>query len=344
MISQYTPEKLSPLPVTPAACALPYGVTWEDLQGVLPKFSLHRQNSAQAFCSYQKQGLNGGENSMILTLRYPDEAGQENTQTIFLKSIANPRLFEGYKYRFLEAHGAPTPRLLAALRKGDAEVIVLEFLAKIGIDFNATPEIDDLLRLAARINTLPLPKFRLTTYAPQPQDAFDQTVHRALDRLAARPGEPGFDPSVWFSVYLKVQKIVKSMPRVVNHNQFTFQQVGWAQRGSGHALVVFDLETLSLTPRFSDIAGILQPIALYSGQTQEELFQSYLAYLQQFSGTEINFNEALTEMRLLRINDHFDSLSWLLDWEAESQGLDAAESLSLATTSLWADLKTLGLA
>lgn len=70
-MNRFEPSNLSPLPKAPVACALPYDLTWEDLQPILPDFDEQGDTGPQAFTSYEKQGLHGGANSCILTLHYP---------------------------------------------------------------------------------------------------------------------------------------------------------------------------------------------------------------------------------------------------------------------------------
>ncbi len=80
----FEPASLSPIVKAPFACALPYDLTWDDLRLILPDFAERGSAEAQAFASHEKQGLNGGPNSCILTLRYPSRENQFRSETIFI--------------------------------------------------------------------------------------------------------------------------------------------------------------------------------------------------------------------------------------------------------------------
>ncbi len=340
----FTPENLSPLPSALLPCELPYDLTWEDLLPILPGFAPNRRAMAQAFASHRKQGLNGGENSIILTLRYPGGEDELLSQIVFVKSQTDLRKREAEKYRYLEAHGVPTPRLLAELRKGDAEVIVLEFMPKIGIDFAAPSEVNDLLSLSARINSLPILPGLFEPLPGMPQDEFDRLVQDALQRMASNPALPKIDVPLWFAAYQQCQGMVDQMPLAVNHNEFFFQQTGWAQRVSEPKLVVFDLETMCARPRFADLASILYALACYSGRTQEELLLEYLDQLRLLSGDVPAFADALHELRILRVAETCSSLPWLSGEGNEVDGFDSASSLAMAANCLRDDLAALRLA
>src|SRR5512139_2257706 len=100
-MNQYEPANLSPLAKAPLACELPYDLTWDDLRLILPDFAGRGGAEAQAFASHEKQGLNGGPNSCILTLRYPSSENQLRSETIFIKHTPSPEKAEAQKYQFL---------------------------------------------------------------------------------------------------------------------------------------------------------------------------------------------------------------------------------------------------
>ena len=308
-----------------------------------------RRHLAQAFASHRKQGLNGGLNSIILTLRC---AGGEEV-VVFAKSQTDQLLWEAEKYRYLEAHGVPTPRLLADLRKGEgkgeAEVIVLEFLPKIGIDFASPNEVDAVLRLAAKINALPIPpSFASALFDPSPempQDEFERLVDAALQRMARNPALPEIDVPRWLGAYRLCRAETEGMPRAINHNQFFFQQMGWPRdwraRARESQLVIFDLETMCSGPRFADLAGILYALSRFSGRAQEALLRGYLEALRPLNADLPDFDAALRELRILRVAEMGSSLPWLSREGEDLDGFDSASVLWMAADCLREDLAAL---
>ena len=314
-MNRFDPSNLSPLPKAPVPCELPYGLTWGDLEPILPGFHEQKNTKPQAFSSFEKQGLHGGTNSCILTARYPTGEDKPGSKTIFIKRTTDPDKAEAQKYQVLASRGIPTPSLLAAIPKEGAEILLLEFLPTIGINFRSASEVNSMLHLAAQLNSIqehPLlfewkPR-KLTSHA-----AFDETVHAALTELSRDPRLSGMiDVRRWFNVYKITQEAYRAMPRAINHSEFYFQQVGWAERESVRQLVLFDLETMSLLPRFTDIAGVLYPLARYTGRDQVEMFRVYLDRLQQLNRLEFRINEALRELRLVRVTTLCYSLPWLV--------------------------------
>jgi hypothetical protein len=166
-MNPFEPANLSPLPKAPLACALPYDLTWDDLRPILPDLDERGSAGAQAFASHEKQGLNGGSNSCILTIRYPAGENQLRSETIFIKQAADPKKAEARKYQFVASHGVPTPHLLAAIRRGGAEIILLEFLPTIGVDFRSTSEVNSMLHLVAQLNAIRNPP---DLFNPPPRD------------------------------------------------------------------------------------------------------------------------------------------------------------------------------
>lgn len=343
-MNPFEPASLSPIPKTAIACPLPYDLTPDDLESILPGFEERHGASIEAFSSYEKQGLNGGSNSCILTLRYPTGGNQFRSETVFIKHAADPRNTEAQKYQALASFGIPTPRLLAVIHKEETEIIFLEFLPKIGIDFHSTGEVNSLLHLIAQVNSIQDPSDLFKPGPGIPQAEFDERVKAALAETAqARSWPITIDVPRWLQAYQVVQDACKSMPRAVNHNEFSFQQVGWTQRDGTDQLVIFDLETMSLSPRFADMAGILIRLAMYAERDQFELFEIYLDRYRQLSRLDLGMDEAFREMRLVRITDAFCSLPWYVDIARSAdlnQMLD--DPLSMAVRSLHDDLTALG--
>lgn len=343
-MNPFEPINLSPVPKKLVACPLPYDLTWEDFQKALPDFAVSQSVQAEAFSSYEKQGLNGGANSCILTLRYPTRENQFRSETVFIKRATDPKNRESQKYQALASFGIPTPCLLADIHRNDTEIILLEFLPKIGIDFRSASEVKDLLHLIAQVNSIPGPSDLFPRSPGIPQAEFDERVKSALREIAQDPSWPfPINISRWFDAYQVAQAACETMPRAVNHNEFSFQQVGWAQRDGTNELVVFDLETMAWSPRFSDIAGILNTLAVYTGQAPINLFNIYFDGLCELNQLELGMEKAFQEQRLLRIKDAFDSLPWHVEVAKKpdlNQLLD--NPLSRAVNGLYEDLIALG--
>jgi hypothetical protein len=347
-MNPFEPANLSPLPKAPLACALPYDLTWDDLRPILPDFDERGSAGAQAFASHEKQGLHGGSNSCILTIRYPAGENQFRSETIFIKHTADPKNAEAQKYRFVASHGIPTPRLLAVIRRGGAEIILLEFLPAIGIDFRSTGEVNSMLHLVAQLNSIQNPPdlFKPPPRDPRPEShaAFDEGIRVALTEISRDPTLPiAVNVQRWFDAYRIAQQASDSMPLAVNHNEFYFQQVGWAQRGATRQLVIFDLETMSLCPRFTDLASVLYPLAAYTGRDQVELFGVYLDRLCQLNQPELGSDEAFRELRLLRVTTSCWSLPWLVDEAGRPDVTGLGGVLVMTATCLRDDLIALEL-
>jgi hypothetical protein len=313
-VAHLTPARLSPLRVESHPCPLPYGLTWEDLQPCLPGFA--SAVDAHAWTSHVKQGLHRGSNSRILTLRHPCTDGSQRRQTFFFKE--GPRLpesvdapaSESAKYRFLATAGFPTPRLLHVVERADREVMVLEFLPTIGIQ---PDEADDLLLLIARLNAVRQPPQELFRPGPGlPWTEFHALVKDALTTLAGDPtAQVMVEPRRWFAAYRRAEESVSGLPSALNHGELYFQQVGWSGAGGQRRLVLFDLETMALLPRFTDIAAILRPLAIQTGCDERELFFRYLDALRQLTEYALDENQAWTEMLSVRVTAAFQSLPWL---------------------------------
>ena len=347
-MNPFEPANLSPLPKAPLACALPYDLAWDDLRPILPDFDERGSAGALAFASHEKQGINGGSNSCILTIRYPTGENELRSETIFIKHTADPNRAEAQKYQFVASHAVPTPRLLAAIRRGGAEIILLEFLPTIGIDFRSTSEVNGMLHLVAQLNSIQNPPDLLfpppRDPSPESNAAFDERVQGALTEMSRDPTLPvAINVPCWFDAYQIAQQASSSMPLAVNHNEFYFQQVGWAHRGATRQLVVFDLETMSLCPRFTDLTNVLYPLAVYTGRDQAELFGVYLDRLHQLNQLELGSDEALRELRLLRVTTSCWSLPWLVDETRHPDIMGLGHLLSMTANCLCDDLIALEL-
>ena len=299
--------------------------------------------------SHEKQGLHGGVNSCILTLNYPAENRQHRSVTLFIKAAANPETAEAQKYQFLSTHGIPTPRLLATVHRDGVEIIVLEFLPTIGIDFHSNREVGDLLDLAAQLNAIQEPMDFIKPVAQDSQSesaaTFDAGVMAALVELSHDSTvSVNIDVRRWFEAYQLAQQAYHTMPLAITHGQFFFQQVGWAPRDAGSQLVLFDLETMSLRPRFTDIQSVLQALSRFTRRSQTELFEIYYERLCQLNSCESNIDEAFRELRLVRITESCYSLQWLVAEMKQPDFVGFSDILAMTLDCLSDDLATLGFA
>src|SRR5512138_2389999 len=98
-MNPFESASLSPRAKTPVPCPLPYDLTWDDLWSVLSGLERVEDTGLQAYSSYEKQGLNGGPNSCILSLSYPSYADQIRAETVFIKCTTDDERMEARKYQ-----------------------------------------------------------------------------------------------------------------------------------------------------------------------------------------------------------------------------------------------------
>jgi Phosphotransferase enzyme family len=302
-----TPARLSPVPVEPRSCALPYGLVWDDLRDVLPGFTT--PIGARAWVAFDKQGLNGGVTSCILTLGYSLRDGQDQTKTVFVKQAVDPAKAEAARYRYLTGRGIPVARLLTSVTTDRGEVIVLEFLPTIGVH---PADADQLLSVVARLNAVADPPGALfTAQAGMPVDAFDARVATALATLGSDSAAAGVvDATRWLDQYKTTEQMVARLPLALNHGELALQQVGLNPAGQ---VVLFDLETMALLPRFTDIAALVASLAEVSGRRQRDLFGLYLREFTALTGVTLPVRSAWAEVVAVRVVSSFEALPWLME-------------------------------
>jgi hypothetical protein len=311
-VPEFHSEQLSPRRrAQPVECELPYFLTWENLRPCLVDLDESRASESRAFRAFEKQGkFQGTTNSCILTLRFPTRARRWSETTVFVKDIANPQDVESDNYAFLAHVGVPTPRLLTTVARQIGEVIVTEFLSRIGIDVGSLIEVTELLALLARLNAVRTPPGAFVSRPGTPRERMDALRKAGLARLALDP-RARVDVDRWFEAFAAARETVPRMPLALTHNEFSFQQAGWARRGHDSALVIFDLATMGHHPRFADLTSILPVVATGTSYMEIELLDIYLGFLQDFTGVKIDVVEAMQELRLFRIYGQFSALYWL---------------------------------
>ncbi|WP_152365746.1 hypothetical protein [Microlunatus speluncae] len=303
-----SPARQDPVPVE-----LPWDLTWDDLRGRIP--TLHRPIGA--FRTHKIQGLHQTGRSQILTIRYAEQEGRLQNRTIFLK-LTNPARPEIPKYRYLMSRHAPVAPPLGAATTAAGEILMLQFLPTIG----TTPDqADDLLELIATINGISNPPANI--FRPPPgTSGYEDRIHQSLIALLPTPAEA----SRWLRAYRQAAEGARQMPLALNHNELSYQQVGWtAAPDDDHPrLVVFDLETMSLRPQYTDLAGMLPSIAAQTGRAEQELFNLYLEKLDQRTGETTDRRLGWSRMLTLRIVRTFESLPWLTTM-IDTAGIEAPE-------------------
>jgi aminoglycoside phosphotransferase (APT) family kinase protein len=338
------PASLSPVPVPPRPCALPYGLTWSDVAHVLPGLNARAADSPRAFVSHQKQGLHKGWTSVILTVRYPTRDGHA-ARGLFVK-YAGPEDREAARYRLLAERGVPTPEVLAVVSGPDgSEVIVLELLASTGIDVHSPTQVAQLLDLVAAWNAIPgtpdLEQSTLTLKPGYPHDVFATMVQRALEQLRGLDQAAGcdVDPVRWFDGYRAAKEVEQTMPTSLTHGELHVHHTGWSTRGGVRRLVPLDLQTMGIRARFTDIASI-SDLAHHTGRRDLDLFAEYLSALGKHAGTEPDLARGYDEMRWLRIVQHVECLPWRMN--ALDDPVLGTEGVALLAHTLRDDLVAVG--
>lgn len=317
----------------PGDSKLPYGLTWDDLIPCLPGVDPSKVHAARAFESHLKQGrFQGSGNSCIRTLRYPAAHGVASA-TVFIKANA-PEQREADAYRFLASHGIPVSQLLASVERRGQEILVLEFLPRIGIDPTSRAEVDELLRVLARLNAIAVEPGSHEAPPGRPEAEMDAARRAGLDRLALDP-RARVNPGQWLQAYRRASEATRAMPPALTHGEFALQQAGWSAHGE---LVIFDLATLGTRPRFADLA-FLAEVAADGCHSELELIGIYLDELGRMNGTRMDAGTALRELRWFRIENRVNALHWLTH-QVYSPGDDALVQVALR---LRADMAELGL-
>ncbi|GAB3758242.1 hypothetical protein [Microlunatus parietis] len=293
----YSPIRIE----APAQVELPWGLQWDDLRGAIPELRL----PLGVFRTHEIRGLHQSGRSQILLLRYEDRDGRQQARTIFLK-LGNPARPEVAKYRYLLERGAPVSPPLGTATTAAGEIMIFPFLPTIG---TTAEEADDLLGLVAEINSIRDPAAELFR-PPQGTPGYGERIREVLIDFLPTAEEA----RRWFDAYQEAIVAADAIPLALNHNELSFQQVGWLDQGPGdrRRLVVFDLETMSLRPLYTDLAGMLPSLANQTGRTEDDLFRSYLAKLAHRTDETTDQRLAWSRMRTLRIIRTFESLPWLI--------------------------------
>ncbi len=231
---------------------------------------------------------------------------------------------------------------LQILPRGNGDVvIVLEFLELIGIDFDSAAEVTELLRLLARVNSIADSEVDNSRSGPRglPEAQFTARLREVLDALT-HMGEfedLGIDVARWLGAYFQTKQACAKMPKALTHREMYLQQVG---RSGDGALVLFDLATLGLRPRFFDLCNIVSALAESTGVDERSLLGQYLDAIDALGIHVPTVDDAYREVRLLRIRSAYQSLPWLV---REHTNPDIGfEMLAQRVATLRHDLSDLG--
>jgi len=240
-----------------------------------------------------------------VTVSYLDPDGRPRRCALFVKHIDDPGRYEAARYRYLAHRRVPVARLLAAVERGGAEVIVLEFLPQVGI---RPEEADEMLAAAASINVLTETPDTVFPLPPGMDQAdFESLVSESLVRL--RVDHPMIEPRRWLAAYRRALDAYRRLPLALTHGEFAAQQVG---RTEDDELVVFDLETTARRPRFTDVASVLRTLSVSTGRTEPDLFATYLRRLTAAGGDRLDAAGGWPELLLTRIVVLVEALPWMI--------------------------------
>lgn len=331
---------LSPRLVDAEPMDLPFGLTLHELAPALPGLARDRLAECVVTRRYALQGLRDRARSTPMTVRYAAADGFD-TVDLFVKRTpaAAP---EGEWYRLLAANDVPVPALLAEIPREDGDVVVVvELLELIGIDFDDSAEVTELLRLLARLNAIPDRAPHESPPSPKglPEVQFTAMVRDALDAL--RVMEPFEDLGIvvptWLGAYVATNRICATLPTALTHGEMYFQHVG---RRRGGDLVLFDLATVGVRPRLSDLCSIVSVLAEQLAVDERDVLGRYLDETAALGAPVPAVDVAYEELRLLRIHSAYQSLPWLVS--AHTDPDIGFEMLAHSVATLRRDLFELG--
>jgi hypothetical protein len=118
------------------------------------------------------------------------------------------------------------------------------------------------------------------------------------------------DVDPWMDEYAASKRTADAMPLALTHGQMYFQQVG---RRSGGPLVLFDLATLDVRPRFSDLCSLVGGLADRVDVDEPSILERYLEQLRVAGAEGVpDLAVAWRELRALRALSGFQTLPWMV--------------------------------
>jgi hypothetical protein len=310
-MTRFDRGSLSPLRIVDQPMDLPFGLTWEDISRTVGDVDGDRVSKCRAVQRYEIQGLRDRSRSVIMSLTYPTFDGAASIDVFVKRSPASAR--EADRHAQLEAAGVPVSRLLFDVEASDGDhVLGFEFLDTIGIDFDSSKEIAELLTLVATLNAVPASALGGSPNPPlgRPEAEFTASMERAL-MTAQSMGLlrwAALEVSEWLDLYAKAMRWATSMPAAVTHGEMYFQQVG---RAAGGSLVVVDLATVGIRPRFSDLCNVTRGLGELTDWDETEVLCIYLDALRAAGVATPTVVDGLDELRRLRVLNGLQSMPWL---------------------------------
>jgi hypothetical protein len=308
-----------------------------------------------------------GAEKLVPTITYSTVSNKRGTAKLFVKWSDEPGPREAHHYEHLARHQAPVPRLYGALVSSDRrEMIFLELLQPVHdlhpFDrvMKRRSQFPAFLRTAARFNAVqPSAEYaaRLRNVASPDLSEWHEKVNGTLDGIwqYASTGDLGQHMrELCASAVAKRPALLKrarrlveplsDMPTGLTHNDFYPDSVG--KREATGELLLVDLESVGVGPRFADVARWIGPPDDIRPRCfpRRHLAQCYLEEYAQCGGNCPPLSRFLEETRLLWVWQTFDmlwfrlhrSLDGRVDWTE-----DRDEGRRVYQADLYRELKAL---
>ncbi|NKB65941.1 MAG: hypothetical protein GKR89_02660 [Candidatus Latescibacteria bacterium] len=244
----------------------------------------------------------------------------------WIKRMVTPDHREAHLYRSLHRSQFPLPKFYGHyLDERSREVLLLEYIPRVGHSFESDEETAEWVSLLARFNAIPLGSVDIESLVNEDWAAFlisgkvetyfDAVIRYAADSLIGdelaafcQANEskirslPGFAKSL--------HAVVSDMPKALTNNEL---HPGWRSDG---ALVAFDLHGTSVGPRFLDISkyiGEPESITIWGISLSPRIkwARIYGRELEAAGGPSVDAESILQESRLVWLVTAFH-LAWCL--------------------------------
>ena len=309
-VAGFDRASLSPRLVDELPAELPFGLTLSDVGPALlgQNAQLTRCSGMRVMSRYEIQGLHQRGRSCVVTLR--DEAFDPLPEVDVFVKLATAR--EAEISADLAAAGVPVPSLLFDVPRTDStHVLGFEFLDTIGIDFAAAADVTELLAVIVALNACSPAVVGLSADPPpgRPEAEFTESVKSALVFVESLHLLEWVTAAELMDVFAEAKCWAAAMPTAVTHGEMYFQHVGRRRDGP---LRMFDLATVGVRPRFSDLCSLVSGIARESASDEIDVIADYLSQLMLAGTPAPSVHEGLRELRRLRVLSCCKSLPWLV--------------------------------
>lgn len=311
-----------------------FGVSRSSLKRALENALLGNQVhdfSASVDAPVPRRYYGARGHKIILTCAYTLSNGCSGSVRVFVKRHLHRGSTEGWHYQHLGAQEAPIPRLFLTVEDSDREVLFLEV---VDTDTRSDAEFitdearfREFITLVARFNAIhPHPGYLAFLQDKDVGGALGGAVCFWLDRIwrQACIGELGPVLEQWCVAFSdkrrQLQRLatrlanpVRQMDRGLCSNDCYPHCTG--RRHTTGERLIFDLEFVSLAPRFRDIArwlGMPEAIGSYCAP-RSELSQCYLETYSRGKAQRVHLSQFLKEATLLWASSTFGDLKrgWL---------------------------------